>query len=196
MTRLYFLSLFAALFLMSSCGVPNAGSEFYHAHKRKEGVRNVALPGWLIYTSTSFAHDIVEEEETRVVLQIAKKVKKMQLMFDEDGGAIEQADVRAFQEHLRSRRFEDLVYVRAEDTTVSFMVRSKKDKLRDLIVLVHAEDDFVFMNMRTNIRIKHLARMIDAIMELDKRDPPDKKKKEKEPAPAPPAKEPVARPRA
>lgn len=185
---LYFISLVLIL-LLSSCSVPNAGSSFYQAHKHKKGVRNFALPGWLIYTGTGFAHDIVQEEEVRVLMQVAKKVKKVQFMLDEGNGVISQAELRVFQQHLHDRQFDDLLYVRSEDTTVSFMVRARKDKLRDLIVLIHADEDFVFLNMRTNIKVKNIAQLIDAIMQLDKQ--------EEEPKPEkPPVEEPIVRPRA
>ncbi len=190
--NLLFMVFLSLLFLASSCSLPNAASGFYHDHKRKKGVRNFAVPGWLIYTATGFANDIVKEEEVQAALHLAKKVKKMQFMFDEGAGAISKTDVRHFQQHLRGRNFEDLIYVRAEDATVSFMVRSKKDKLRDLIVLVHADEDFVFLNMRTNIKIKHLAKLIDTIIQLDN-------KKKEEPTPKSPKKEedkPIVRPRA
>ena len=86
MKNLFFFT--SLLLLLSSCSVPNAGSSFYQAHKRKQGVRNFALPGWLIYTGTGFAHDIVKEEEVRVLMQVARKVKKLQFMLDEGGGII------------------------------------------------------------------------------------------------------------
>lgn len=184
---LFFTSL---LLLLGSCSVPNAGSNFYQAHKRKQGVRNFALPGWLIYTGTGFAHNIVKEEEVRVLMQLAKKVKKMQFMLDEGNGVISPEELLAFQQRLRDRQFDDLLYVRSEDTTVSFMVRSRKDKLRDLIVLIHADEDFVFLNMRTNIKVKNIAQLIDAILQLDKQE-------EEEPKPeTPPVDEPIVRPRA
>lgn len=189
MKKRFFLLLSGILFLLGSCSVPNAGSGFYQAHKRKEGVRNFTLPGWLIYTGTGFAHDIVKEEELKAIMQVARKIKKMQFMLDEGNSAIREQDVLTFQQHLRDRDFDDLVYVRAEDATVSFMVRSQGDRLRDLIVLIHSEEDFVFLNMRTNITVRRLALMIDAILKLND--------KEEEPKPAPPpVDEPVARPRA
>jgi len=188
MKNLIFLSLFGLVCLLSSCSVPNAGSGFYQANKWKKGVTNFAIPGWLIYMGTGFTHDIVKDEDMQALMRLAKRVKKMQFMLDEGNGAISKGEVESFQQHLRGRNFDDLIYVRAEDTTVSFMVRSKKDKLRDLIVLVHAEEDFVFMNIRTNIKVKHLAKLVETIMKLDK----NKKKEESKPKPL--AKKPIARP--
>ena len=189
----FILFAIAVSFLLTSCSVPNAGSSFYQANKRKEGVVNFTLPGWLIYAGTGMAHDFVKDEESRTLLQLAKRVKKMQFMLDEGNGAISQSAVKDFQVHLRNRQFEDLIYVRSEETTVSLMVRPKKDKLRDLIVLVHDDEEFIFLNMRTNIKIKHIAKMLESLMKLD-----DKHIDEEEnPKPvAPPAEKPVARPRA
>ena len=185
-----YLFFFGLMIILSSCSVPNAASGFYKDHKRKEGVRNFSLPGWLIYTGTGFAHDIVKDEEIQGILHLAKKVKKMQLMVDEGNGAIQETDIASFQQHLRKRDFEDFIYVRSEDTTVSFMVHSKKDKLRDMVMLVHTDEDFVFLNMRTNIKVKHIAQLVEYLIKLD-----DGEEEDPTP-PEPPAEKPLARPRA
>lgn len=175
---LIFLPLLAVLF--SSCGSPGAVSSFYHEHKRKEGVQNMTIPGWLIYAGTGIAHDFVDDEDTKMMLRLAKKVKRLQFMVAEEHSPISQTDIRAFVENARADHFEDLILVRDKSTTVNVMVREKRDKLRHLIFLVNDDSDFVFLNMRTNIKMKDIAKIVDYFLEKEGWDNLEEKPEKKE----------------
>ncbi len=154
------LILLASLVLVS-CGSPPSARNFYQDHKQGEGVTNFTVPGWLIFLGTSIARPFVKEEEARYALKFGKKVKRLQLMIDEDGHNITTADVRRFVETARHDKYEDLIYVRDEETRVHVMVREKKDKLKHLLVLVRDDTDFIFLNMRTSISMQDIAKLLN-----------------------------------
>ena len=60
------------------------------------------------------------------------------------------------------------------------MGREKKDKLKNLLILVSSEDTFVMMSMKTKIKIKDLNSLINDLMKLEKVREKLKKKEEEE----------------
>lgn len=179
----YFILLPFIAVLFSSCGSPGAVSSFYHEHKKKEGVQNMTIPGWLIYTGTGIAHSLVDDEDTKVMLQLAKKVKRLQFMVAEEQSPIATADIQTFVQRARADHFEDLIVVRDKSTTINVMVREKGEKLRHLIFLINDDSDFVFLNMRTNIKMKDIAKIVDYFLEKEGWDNLEEKPKKKEEKP-------------
>lgn len=178
MSRYFFLLPLIAI-LLSSCGSPASVSSFYQEHKRKAGVKNMTIPGWLIYAGTGIAHDLVDDEDTKAMLQLAKKVKRLQFMIAEEQSPISPADIQTFVHNARADHFEELIVVRDKSTTVNVMVREKGEKLRHLLFLINDESDFVFLNMRTNIKMKDIAKIVDYFLEKEGWDNLQKKSEKK-----------------
>lgn len=176
MPRIIFLLSLLTL-LLSSCGSSRSVNSFYRENKRREGVQNATIPGWLIYIGTGLAHDMVRDEKARVALQFGSKIKRLRFMSTEEASPIPQADVDAFIQGIRLDGFEDLILVRDKESTVSFMVRGKKDKLRDIVVLVHSDSEMVFVNMRTSIRMQDISRLVSHFMKKEGWSEGDKKPK-------------------
>jgi hypothetical protein len=185
----------ALLFLvlwMSSCGSPREARQFYREYKRHEGVTKATIPGWVIYIGSSFAHDIVKDEEARIALRFARKIKRLQFMSVENSLGIPPQAAESFVAGLRAKNYEDLIYVRDEETTINVMSRGKDDRLRHLIVLVNEEDEFVYCYVRTNIKARDIAKLARQLGEVrswsgrkQEKIPPRKQRKRDREAPAP-----------
>lgn len=170
--------------ILSSCGSPRTVGAFYREHKHKEGVRNFTIPGWLIWLGTGLANSVIDDEEAKVALGLAKKVTRLQLMFTEDENPISPTDVRSFVSSIHDNGYEDLVYVRDQETSVNIILKERKDKLRHLVILVNDDEDFFFINMRTNIRVSDIAKVTNYFLKkegwtADKQKKSKKKKKNK-----------------
>lgn len=140
--------------------------EFYRQHKRLENVRNFKIPGWLIWVGTGIAHDITRNEETKAMLKVGRKVKKLRLMIAEDNNPIPAADVSNFVSESRRSGFSDLIYVRDGETTVNIIGKIKKNnKFRELVFMVSEENEFVFFHMKSNIRMKDVQELIDVFLD-------------------------------
>ncbi len=160
--------LFATGFLLLSatlCPAQNPAADFYRQHKREKGVRNVKIPGWLVWFGSGIAHDIVKNEDAKVALKLARKVKKMRFMIAEDKNPIPVTAVQNFISESRRSDYTDLIYVRDGETTVNIMGQIKKnDKFKNLIFMVREEDEFIFFHMKSNIRMSDLSEMINHLM--------------------------------
>lgn len=159
--------IIALLVLSSSVSIAQSPAvQFYRQNKRLENVRNFKIPGWLIWVGTGIAHDITKNEETKAILKVGRKVKKLRLMIAEDNNPIPASSVSNFVSESRRDGFADLIYVRDEGTTVNIMGKIKKnDKFKELVFLVNEDDEFVFFQMKSSIRMKDLQELINVFMD-------------------------------
>jgi hypothetical protein len=190
MKRITYLALLLLPLLFTSCGTPNSVAGFYQKHKRKKGVKNFKLPGWVMWVGTGLAHEMVDDEDTKLALRFAKKVKKLRVMIAEENTEISSYDVKSFVNEIKQKDYEDLIYVRDGETTVNTLVKDKNGKLKDLVFLVKDEEEFVFLSMKSNIKVEDITELIknylgkitkDEADEAKSRKKKKKKKKEKPP---------------
>ena len=160
-----FLIIIATAILLSSCGSPATVRSFYKKHKGKEGVRNMTIPGWLIYIGTGLTHDLVPEEDVKMAMRLGKKVKRLQFMIAEDFNPITNQDIDAFIHRMRQDDFEDLIYVQDEHTRINVFVREKDMKLKHMVFLINDNSEFIFLNIRSNIKMKDIADLVNHFME-------------------------------
>lgn len=152
---------------LSSCQSPKTAAQFYQTHKRQKGVQNFKIPGWLIWTGAGIGKAFVKEPEAKAALQLAKRIGKVRMMMTEETSPISAKEVSAFLGHIKSDGYEDLLQVRSEGTTVSILVLEKKEKLRNMLILVNEEDSFFYFDLKTRLRYKDLSKMINKIMEIE-----------------------------
>jgi hypothetical protein len=161
------------LLFISNMILAQPAANFYRQHKRLEGVKNFKIPGWLVYFGTGITHDIVKNEETKSILKLARKVGKMRIMIAEETNPIPVSAVNNLVTESRSGGYEDLIYVRDDETTVSIMGKIKKDKFKRLLFLVNDGSDFIFFEMKSRIRVKDITELINL---ATKKTPLEKKK--------------------
>lgn len=154
--------------------------KFYHEHKKEEGIRNFMIPGFLIWFSTGIANEIVDGEEAKTFLKFAKKFKTIRLLVQNDHNSISKVDYNQLIFDAKKGNYEELIYVKEKGKTFHIMGREKKDKLKNLLILVSSEDTFVMMSMKTKIKIKDLNSLINDLMKLEKVREKLKKKEEEE----------------
>lgn len=144
--------------VLVSCSSTKSVSGFYHANK-KDAV-NFTVPGWLIWFGTGIANEYVKDPEIKAGLAIAKKVKRVRLLVKEKENQVPASDVATLVNNLRNDHFEDLIYVKDGTTTFSMMIREKKDKIRNLFILVHEPDQLMMIEMKTRLRYKDIRNLI------------------------------------
>lgn len=149
---------------LSSCGSPKTAARFYHTHKHKEGVTNFKVPGWLIWMGGGIAQSAVKDPEAKAGLRLARKVKKLRFMATEDDNPITAAEVGDFITNIRSTGYEDLLSVREGRSTVHILSREKKEKLKNLLILVNDEEEFVFMDMKSRLKYEDLTDLANTIL--------------------------------
>ncbi|MCO6493249.1 MAG: DUF4252 domain-containing protein [Phaeodactylibacter sp.] len=140
---------------------------FYHTHKHKEGVTNFKMPGWLIWLSGGIARGFAREPEAKAGLKLARKVKKLRFLVAEDGSPISSAEVNEFITDIHSSGFEDLLVVKEGSSTVHILSREKKEKLKNLVILVNDEEEFVYMDMKSRLKYEDLSELVNTILKAE-----------------------------
>lgn len=172
--------IFLFSFSISAISQNSCIKKFYHEHKKEEGIRNFMIPGFLIWFSTGIANEIVDGEEAKTFLKFAKKFKTIRLLVQNDHNSISKVDYNQLIFDAKKGNYEELIYVKEKGKTFHIMGREKKDKLKNLLILVSSEDTFVMMSMKTKIKIKDLNSLINDLMKLEKVREKLKKKEEEE----------------
>lgn len=172
--------IFLFSFSISAISQNSCIKKFYHEHKKEEGIRNFMIPGFLIWFSTGIANEIVDGEEAKTFLKFAKKFKTIRLLVQNDHNSISKVDYNQLIFDAKKGNYEELISVKEKGKTFHIMGRGKKDKLKNLLILVSSEDTFLMMSMKTKIKIKDLNSLINDLMKLEKVREKLKKKEEEE----------------
>ena len=77
--------------------------------------------------------------------------------------------------------------VKEGSSTVHILSREKKEKLRNLVILVNDEEEFVFMDMKSRIKYEDLSELVNTILKSENM----KKEQDEEEQPAEANEEPV-----
>lgn len=177
-----YLTLFLVFMSFGSqLSAQDPGRSFYKEYKRTEGVVNLSLPGWLVWLGGGMAYNSVNDPEVKAMLKLGKKVKRLRLLHVEDGISIPQASIRGFDHQLVKSGYEELITVKADDVNVRIAGKIKGEKFRKLIVFVAEEDSLTLIQMKSNIKIKHIARLIKQLRKIE--DQAEKKAEKKEKIP-------------
>ena len=152
---------------LSSCSSPKTTAQFYHTHKHKQGVTNFKVPGWLVWMGGGLAQSLVQDPEAKAGLRLARKVKKLRFMATEGDNPITAVEVSDFVSHIRTSGFEDLIMVKEGSSTVHILSRERKDKLRNLVILVNDEEEFVYMDMKSRLKYEDLSELVNTILESE-----------------------------
>lgn len=174
-----FIALLISSFCISSCSTPSTVGGFYQKHKRKKGVRNFKLPGWVVWVGSGIAHDIAKDDDMKIALRLVKKVKKLRFMMAEEDTAISNDEVQSFVKEIKQNNYEDLIYVKTKDTNVNMLVKDKDDKLKDIVFIVKDEENFVFFSMKSNIKVEDIAKLVDLLNDKILEDEDEKAEKKK-----------------
>lgn len=172
--------IFLFSFSISAISQNSCIKKFYHEHKKEEGIRNFMIPGFLIWFSTGIANEIVDGEEAKTFLKFAKKFKTIRLLVQNNHNSISKVDYNQLIFDAKKGNYEELISVKEKGKTFHIMGRGKKDKLKNLLILVSSEDTFLMMSMKTKIKIKDLNSLINDLMKLEKVREKLKKKEEEE----------------
>jgi len=147
-------------FLLSSCGGNRYVGDFYREYKHEKNTVNIALPGWLIWLGTGIANEFVNEPEAKAGMEIAKKVKGLRILVMEDKNTVDRKDINKLVSKVQKQDFDEWIYVKEGKTSFNFLIREKDNMIRNILILVSEEDEFVMVSMKSKIKYKDLKKLI------------------------------------
>lgn len=158
-----FLFILTLALLVGKLEAQSSVAEFYHKFKKQENVTNFKLPGWLVWIGTGLVYNSIRDEETRTWLRLSRKMGKIRLLQCENSNSITQEDVSSLVNNLKSSSgYDDLVYVRDEDSNFNVMIREgAKGRLKELLVVGSDDGETVLFSAKTRLRMKDINEVLD-----------------------------------
>ena len=172
-------------------GQKRAVKNFYHKYKKYEGSRGIMVPGFLIWLGSGVAKQVVKNDdnpEAEIFMKYVKKFKTMRVLVMEEENLVAKEDLKHLIVAAKKGKYEEIISVREGGTHISIMARGKKSKLKNLLILVSSEDEFVMLHAKTKIKVKHINQLLGELMELERvQEKLRKEEKPQEALPPPPA---------
>jgi len=140
-------------------------NKFYKKYKLKNNSHNVTIPGWLIGVGADIARLSVDTREEKESLKLLKKVNKMKILVFENDNPVKDKHIDKLFTGLKHDQFEDLVFVRDEETRVNIMIREDSDRIKNLFILVREPEEFAMVSMKTNMTIDQINEVINLMEE-------------------------------
>jgi hypothetical protein len=161
-------TLLLAFPVITYCQTPSI-NKFYRQYKGSDDAVSFVVPGLLIRAGAHFAPWLMNETDTEIrnLVRMGKKIKKTRILVVEDYNPVAPEDYKKLERKVRKSNYEELLYVRAEGENVSIFVRDKKNKLKNLLILVSSEDTFVMLSMKTKLKYDQLFEAINDMINLD-----------------------------
>ena len=170
MKKIGILLLLLAILLPVGAEAQRSVKKFYRQFQRNDDVVKLNLPGFLLHLGGGIARNHVDgDEDALLAMELTKYIKGMRLLVVEDPDQLAEMDVDGFVQRLRTKdKFQDLITVREKNTRVHLMMKDSRKKIKNLMILVFEEDEFVMVSLKTSLRYKDLRKFMKIIMERDK----------------------------
>ncbi len=142
-------SLLFALILLSSCATHTSFNDFYQSNQ-KEADFSLGLNSSLI---SSFLSD-EEYEDIKPLLKKAKHVRI--LVFSENSEDMS----KKFDKFISKSSFDDMVKIKDDNDKVNVFTLEEKSKIKEVVVEVRSDDDFVLLGLKTNLTEDDIADLL------------------------------------
>ena len=159
-------NLFLSLVLIGIAGSVLAQSKSVEAFRAKyqddRDAKVVTMNGSMFELVSTIADNMEENEESEAIARIAKGIKSMQVLaIPLFRSGLEPAEIEKLHKDLMGEKYEELMQVRDGDQRVFFMAQGDENELRNMVVLVREDEEFILFNIDGTLNMKDLAYIVD-----------------------------------
>jgi len=145
-----FIMSVALLCMTAVCfGQTPAIQSFYSKYKNQENVTDIKLKGWVLKLASTFA----DEEDAERLL---KNITHLRVLIMEEGNLVGVSEYKQLIKSVKQDRFEELMKIKEEGSSIDFLIREKGDTITDVLILVSGEDGFVLLSLEGALQFKDL----------------------------------------
>ncbi len=162
MKNLYLFLIFS-LVTSIAFGQTRSLNRFINKNKTSDNALAITVPGWL-FDAASFSAKYIDDNESKDeikdILKIAKKIKRIRLLVvnNEEGG-FNPKHVQKLRKGLKRERFEELLTVHSEDADVQFMIKEKRNSIRNVTAFIKVEDTVVLLTLSGKFKYSDFKKM-------------------------------------
>lgn len=149
------LFILLSIVLISSCSRSPVHS-FIDEYNQEDHTMTMTVPGWLVRAGSNAAFKEMADEDDQIGLkEISKSLGKIRVMVAQEGVVPIKA-VKDLVISARDNKYEEYVTVREKNKIVNVMVRQEDDIVKNLLVLVSSDDEFVIAHIDADLSMNDL----------------------------------------
>lgn len=148
------LSLFIILYLGISvyAGDNSDFKQFYRQHKRDKGVINFWVPPFILRVASI--------NQDAYIQNFAHSTSNVRIMIKEESAEYLYYELNS---SLPDETYKDLLFVKDGKNDVRITAHIKKDKIKEILIIVNDSSNFVAIQLKGNYRINDLAGLVKEI---------------------------------
>ena len=123
--------------------------KFYRTYTELENVEDIQIKGWIL----KLAGRYVDEKGVASTLQ---KISKLRVMTIDDGNTVTNQAYNSLVRQVRNRQFEDLIQFKDRDSAIQVMIREKKNRITDVLMLINGDDSFTLLSLEGALKFSDL----------------------------------------
>ena len=102
------------------------------------------------------------DEETQEFMDAMNKIDAIDVhSIDRGDDGFNESDLNRFKKDVQKEKYDELMIVRDGDTKLDFLIKEKKGKISDLLLLVEEPDEFIIVNISGEIDLNTIAKITD-----------------------------------
>lgn len=123
---------------------------------------SINVPGFLMKTFIRTEIKELQEDDPALALAV-KKIKKIKLMTVSNNGKTNLYE--QFSTYLENNDFDELVSIYSDGAKISINTKTKGDRIKTIMLGIIDENDYVFVDLKSNINIIELQNLIEHYQE-------------------------------
>jgi hypothetical protein len=158
MRTLFILTFFLLAGQMSLCQ-SQAVMDFHNKYKDNGKYLSVHIEGGLLKMLSNVD---TNDEDTREFLNAVSKIEGIDIhSINRDEGDFGESDINSFKRDIKRENFDELMIVRDGDSDINFLIKEKRGKINELLLVVDEPDDFTIVNISGEIDLKTIAKVTE-----------------------------------
>jgi len=155
-----YIILFALLLLgQAGFSQSQAVENFHNKYKDNGKYISVRIDGGILNILSGIE---TNDEEAREMLEAMTKIDAINVhSIDRDEDEFAESDITKFKKDVQKEKYDELMIVRDGDTDVDFLVKEKKGKISDLLLVVDEPDEFTIVSISGEIDLKTIAEITE-----------------------------------
>jgi Domain of unknown function (DUF4252) len=125
---------------------------------------DITAPGWLVRFGTNFIDE--DDMEGIDIKYLGRKLGAVRIFTVDGIRNIESADIQDFMKDISSEGFEELLTVRDKTDDVRFLIRERKDLIRNIVLMVSEKSeggDFVLLSIEGKFTMDDINKMLENV---------------------------------
>jgi len=157
--KTYIILFFLLLVGMAGFSQSQAVMDFHNKYKDNGKYLSVRIDGGILNLLSSIE---TNDEEAQEMLDAMSKIDAINVhSIDRDEDEFAESDIEKFKKDVQKEKYDELMIVRDGDTDVDFLIKEKKGKISDLLLVVDEPDEFIIVNISGEIDLKTIAKISD-----------------------------------